>query len=147
MIVRIILVLLLTLTTSACDLFDDKPEVGKYGSLDPALPEYAATEFFDYIYHDKNIDKVLDLSTPTLSRLIASYHTNRNVQRNVLNLRFDEVVITPHTGSAGRSEFAKETKVIMFFEGTLNDKIIKDMRIVDMVRVDNRWKVDKVSPK
>lgn len=147
MTIRICLLVLLSFALSACDGFDDKPRIGKYGMMDPNLPEYAAIEFFDHIYHDKNLDEALKLSSPTLKRLIASYHTNRNVQRHVLNLRFDKVEITPHTGSAGRNEYSKEAKVIMFFEGELNGNIIKDMRIIDLVRVDDSWKVDKISLK
>ena len=129
----------------ACDT--NKGPAGKFGSLDPKLPEYAAMEFFDYIYNDQNLDKVIPLSTPSLGRLIASYHTNRNVQRHVLNLRFDKVKISPHPGSAGRNEFAKDTKVIIFFEGELDGNIYKDMRIVDMVRIDDKWIVDQVNEK
>lgn len=147
MVLRLGLMFLLLNALAGCDIFDKKTELGKYGSLDPNLPEYAAVAFFDHLFHDDNLDEVVKLSTPKLKRLITSYHTNRNVQRNVINLRFDEVVITPHTGSAGRNEFAKETKVIIFFEGELDGDIIKDMRIVDLVRIGNSWKVSEVTIK
>jgi hypothetical protein len=147
MILRFSLVMLLLATFAGCDGIEKKQGLGKYGMMDSNLPEFTALEFFDHIFHDNNLDEALKLSSPSLKRLLASYHTNRNVQRHVLNLRFDQVTITPHTGSAGRNEFSKESKVIIFFEGELNGKILKDMRIVDLIRDGNEWKVDKVSLK
>lgn len=147
MIFRFGLVLLLLTAFSGCEKIEKKEGLGKYGMMDSNLPEFAAIEFFDHIFHDANLDEALKLSSPSLKRLIESYHTNRNVQRHVLNLRFDKVTITPHTGCAGRNEFSKESKVIIFFEGELNGKILKDMRIVDLIRDGNQWKVDKVSLK
>lgn len=139
--------MLLLVAVVGCDGIEKKPGLGKYGMMDPNLPEFAAVAFFDHIYHDADLTGALKLSSPELKRLIASYHTNRNVQRHVLNLRFDKVTITPHTGSAGRNEFSKESKVIIFFEGELNGNVLKDMRIVDLIRIGNEWKVDQVSLK
>ena len=142
---KIISLILLLSALVGCG--DDKPRVGKYGIMDPNLPEYAAVEFFDHIYHDDNLKEALKIASPKFERLVASYNTNKNVQRHILNLRFDKVAITPHATGAGRSEFAKETKIFVFFEGELNGNIIKDMRIVDLVRINNKWKVDDVSLK
>ncbi|KXI30795.1 hypothetical protein [Paraglaciecola hydrolytica] len=144
-IVKLSLFLLLVTALLGCG--DEKPRVGKYGMMDPNIPEYAAVEFFDHIYHDENLTEALKLASPSLERLIKSYNTNKNVQRHILNLRFDKVEITPHAGSAGRNEFSKETKIFVFFEGQLNGNVIKDMRIVDLVRIDDKWKVDKISLK
>ena len=131
------------LTLFACK--DDNLRVGKYGMMDPNVPEYAAVEFFDYIYHDKTLDNALTKASPNLARLIQSYNTNKNVQRHILNLRFDTVEITPHATGAGRTQFAKETKIFVYFEGKLNGELIKDMRVVDLVRINDSWKVDKIS--
>jgi len=139
------LIILLASLLLSCT--DDKPRVGKYGMMDPNIPEYAAVEFFDHIYHDEDLTEALKLASPKLERLIASYNTNKNVQRHVLNLRFDKVAITPHATGAGRSEFAKDTKIFVFFEGELNGNLIKDMRIVELVRIGDKWKVDKISLK
>jgi hypothetical protein len=147
MFLRFGLIMLLLAAMFGCDGLEKKQGLGKYGMMDPNLPEFAAVEFFDHIFHDDNLSAALKLCSPSLKRLVASYHTNRNVQRHVLNLRFDKVTITPHTGSAGRNEFSKEAKVIIFFEGELNGNILKDMRIVDLVRSGDQWKVDQVSLK
>ncbi|MDP5029391.1 MAG: hypothetical protein NWQ54_19035 [Paraglaciecola sp.] len=147
MYLRLGLVMLLLTAIVGCDGLEKKQGMGKYGMMDPNLPEYTAIEFFDHMFHDDDLTEALKLSSPTLKRLISSYHTNRNAQRHVLNLRFDKVKITPHTGSAGRNEFSKESKVIIFFEGELNGKILKDMRVVDLIRDGKEWKVDKISIK
>jgi hypothetical protein len=141
----IFLFLISIVMLAACEPGNEKPGFGKYGMLDPNLPEYAASAFFDHIFHDDDINGAVDIASPSLARLLKSYHTNRNIQRHVLNLRFDKVEIRPHTGSAGRNEFGKEAKVIVFFEGELDGNILKDMRVVDLVRINKEWKVDKVS--
>lgn len=140
---RLSFLVLVLFTVFACK--DDNLRVGKYGMMDPNVPEYAAVEFFDYLYHDDNLDKALTKASPNLARLIKSYNTNKNVQRHILNLRYDTVEITPHSTGAGRNQFAKETKIFVYFEGKFNGELIKDMRIVDLVRIDDNWKVDKIS--
>jgi hypothetical protein len=80
-----------------------------------------------------------------MERLERSYHTNKGVQNHVLNMRFDKVAIQPSTRSAGRNEFAKDAKIALFFEGELNGDIIKDMRVVNLIKDGKDWKVDEVS--
>jgi hypothetical protein len=80
-----------------------------------------------------------------MERLIRSYHTNKSVQKHVLNMRFDEVTIKPSTNSAGRNEFAKKVTISFIFKGELHGDIIKDMRVVKLIRIDKNWKVDEVS--
>lgn len=137
-------ILLFTLLFSACEKAPAK-KGGKFGMLNTGVPEYAAVEFFEHIYHHKKLDGALKLSTPKMERLLRSYHTNKGVQKHILNMRFDTVNIRPSTRSAGRNEFAKEAKIALMFEGELQGNIIKDMRVVELIRVDNKWKVDDVS--
>ena len=132
------------LIISACD-GPKKSGAGKYGMMDNNIPEYAAVEFFTHIYKDKNLDGALKFASPKLSRLMKSYRINRNVQRHVLNMPYDEVEIKPKAANAGRNEFAKEASVSLFFEGTLNGQIIKDLRVVKLIRTKDGWKVDEVS--
>lgn len=119
--------------------------VGKYGTMDVNVPEYAAIQFFEHIYSDPTIAQALDYSSPKMARLIQSYRINRNVQRHVLNMSFDTVEIKPNAGNAGRNEFSKEASVSLFFEGTHNGETVKDLRTVKLVRIDQQWKVDEVS--
>jgi hypothetical protein len=130
---------------SACDKAPPKQGGGKFGMLDSGNPEFAAIEFFDHIYHSNGIEGAIKVSTPKMERLLRSYHTNKGVQKHVLNMRFDKVVIQPRSRSAGRNEFAKEAQISIFFEGELDGDIFKDMRLVDLLKVGNDWKVDAVS--
>lgn len=130
---------------SACEKAEPKKGIGKFGMLDSNVPEYAAIEFFNQIYHGKDLTGALKLSTPKMQKLLLSYHTNKGVQKYVLNMRFDKVDIQPSTRSAGRNEYAKEAQISLFFEGVLGDDILKDLRIVDLKRIDKEWKVDKVN--
>lgn len=130
---------------SACDQEPPKQGGGKFGMLDSGNPEFTAVEFFDHIYHSKGIEGAIKVSTPKMKRLLRSYHTNKGVQKHVLNMRFDKVTIQPRSRSAGRNEFAKEAQISIFFEGELDGDIFKDMRNVELLKVGNDWKVDEVS--
>lgn len=145
MIKNISFILMFALLLNACDNAPARKGGGKFGMLDVGNPEFAAIEFFDQIYHSKNIEGAIKVSTPKMGRLLRSYHTNKGAQKHVLNMRFDKVSIQSKTRSAGRSEFAKKTQMSIFFDGVLHGDISKDMRTVNLVKVDNDWKVDSVS--
>lgn len=137
----------LLLTLQACGEAGPKrgEGAGKYGMLDPNTPHYAAMKFFEHIYYDKNLNGAMKLSTPRLAKLLKSYHSNRNVQRHVLNLTYDEVDIQPDAGnSVARSEFSQKAVVTMFFTGTRHGDKFEDIRIVEMVKIGSDWKVSKV---
>lgn len=120
---------------------------GKYGMMDTNTPDFAAVRFFEHVYRDKTLKGALSMSTPRLSKVLNSYHTNRNVQRHVFNLTYDEVEIQPDTGNTvGRNEFAKSAVVTLFFTGTRHGEKVEDIRVVDMVRSDKKWLVDKIRP-
>ncbi|GAA0851854.1 hypothetical protein [Aliiglaciecola litoralis] len=138
--------LLFSLLIQACD-GESKKGAGKYGMMDTNTPDYAAVAFFEHVYNDKNLNKAIAMSTPRMAKLLKHYRTNRNVQRHVFDLPYDEVQIQPDTGNAiGRNEFAKTSVVTLFFTGTLHDDKIEDIRIVEMIREDGKWLVDKIRP-
>ncbi|MFT5925154.1 MAG: hypothetical protein ACI9LE_002159 [Paraglaciecola sp.] len=145
MLKKIIFILIFSVSLCACDKAPPKQGGGKFGMLDNGNPEFAAIEFFNHIYHSKGIDGAIKLSTPKMERLLRSYHTNKGVQRHVLNMRFDKVAIQLRSRSAGRNEFAKKAQISLFFEGKLDGDVLKDIRLVDLVRVGEDWKVDEVS--
>ncbi|MEP4889637.1 MAG: hypothetical protein ABJV04_06390 [Aliiglaciecola sp.] len=137
---------ILILFLQACDN-ESKKGAGKYGMMDTNTPDYAAVEFFQHVYNDKNLNKAIAMSTERMARLLNSYRTNRNVQRHVFDLVYDEVDIQPDTGnSIGRSEFAESAVVTLFFTGTLYDERVEDIRVIEMVRKDGKWLVDKIQP-
>jgi hypothetical protein len=145
MLKNISFVLLFAILFSACNEDNANNGNGKFGMLDKGLPEYAAIQFFDEIYHSKSLDGAIKISTPKMERLLRSYHTNKGVQKHILNMRFDKVKIQPSTRRAGRNEFAKDAKISLFFEGQLNGNIFKDMRTVELIKIGNDWKIDVVS--
>lgn len=145
MLKKISYILIFAVLLGACEKAPPKQGGGKFGMLDSGNPEFAAIEFFEQIYHKKGIEGAIEVSTPKMQRLLRSYHTNKGVQKHILNMRFDKVSIQPRSRSAGRNEFAKEAEISLFFEGELDGEILKDMRLVELVKVGNDWKVDEVS--
>lgn len=145
MLKNISFILLFIFIFSACDKGASNKGSSKFGMEDKGNPEFAAIEFFENIYHRKGIKGAIKLSSPKMERLLRSYHTNKGVQKHVLNMRFDSVAIKPKTRNAGRNEFSTEVQISIFFEGKLNGKIIKDLRDVDLIKIDNEWKVHMVS--
>lgn len=122
---------------------------GRFGMMDTNTPEYAATQFFQHIYDDKTLKHALTYTSERLGKRIKSYHTNRNVQRHVLNLTYDphQVDIRPDSGnSVGRNEFAKTAVVTLFFTGLDHGEQKEDLRVLDMVREDAKWKVAEIRP-
>jgi hypothetical protein len=118
--------------------------VGKYGMMPDNTPEYTTIKFFEYL---KNVPMVLDNSSPRMARLIESYRTSKNIQRHVVNLKYDTVKIELDSGDArGRTEFADSAMVTVFFSGTFGEDKVEDLRTVELVRLNNKWKVDKIKP-
>jgi hypothetical protein len=146
-VLRIGFVFLVTLLTLTGCKKEEKPGVGRYGMLDDGTPQYTAVRFMQSVYEDRNIDNALALSSERLARVMKRYHTNRNVQRHVINLMYDTVEISPEgSDGVGRAEFAREAKVILFFTGHYGEDKIDDIRTVEMIKVDGEWRVDRIQP-
>ncbi|RDV27591.1 hypothetical protein DXV75_04725 [Alteromonas aestuariivivens] len=137
--------LAMVLSLAGCG--EKEPGVGRYGMLDESTPEYTAVRFMRSIYHEDSVDVAISLSTESMARVLKNYHTNRNVQRHVMNLTFDSVEITPEGGSnVGRTEYAQKATITVFFSGMKNEERTEDLRRVDLVKVDGDWKIDRVHP-
>lgn len=145
MLKKIIFILIFTVQLSACDTSPPKQGGGKFGMLDIGNPEFAAIEFFEHIYSNKGLEGAIKVSSPKMERLLRSYHSNKGVQKHVINMRFDKVTIHPKSRSAGRNEFAKDAQISLFFEGELHGDILKDLRLITLVKIGTDWKVDEVS--
>lgn len=137
-------VLCAVLMLSGC--LEKEKGVGKYGMMDENTPEYTALRFAQSIYDDPDISVALTLSTDRMQRILQNYRTNRNVQRHVMNLKYDAVEIKPDGGNkVGRTQFAESSTITLFFTGTYNDDKIEDLRALELVREDGQWRVDKVT--
>lgn len=130
---------------SACE--EKEVGIGRYGMLDESTPEYSAVTFLQSVYEGDNLDVAIDLSTERLARILKKYHTNRNVQRHLLNLKYDSVVITPQSADrVGRTEFAEKATITVFLSGMYDDDKIEDIRSLDLVNEGGKWKVARIHP-
>ncbi len=119
--------------------------LGRYGMLDESTPEYTAVTFLNCIYEDKNLNTAISLSTEKMSRILTRYHSNSNVQRHLLNLRYDNVTITPQsTGGVGRTEFSNTSTITVFLSGNYGEDKVEDLRSLSLVKESGEWKVDKI---
>ena len=124
---------------------EKEERIGRYGMLDENTPEYTAVMFIRGVYSDDSIDRAVNISTDRLARILKRYHTNNNVQRHLFNLKYDTVEVTPQTGqSIGRSEYSDSAVVTLFFSGQYNGDKVEDLRTLELLKVNGRWKVDKV---
>ncbi len=124
---------------------EKEERIGRYGMLDENTPEYTAVMFIRGVYADENINRAVEISTDRLARILKRYHTNNNIQRHLFNLKYDTVEVTPQTGqSIGRNEYADSAVVTLFFSGEYNGDKVEDLRTLELVKVNGRWKVDKV---
>lgn len=121
--------------------------VGKYGMMPENTPEYTTVKFFESLYNKKDVQTVIRFSSPRMARLVESYRTSKNIQRHIVNLKYDQVTIELDSGDTrGRTEFADSAMVTVFFSGTFGEDKIEDLRTVELVRLNNKWKVDKIKP-
>ncbi|MBC3766415.1 hypothetical protein [Neptunicella marina] len=108
-------------------------------------PEDAAINFFDAIYNKKDMELALQLSSPRMKRLLKSYVVPTQVQKHLFNLMYDKVEIALDTGNTRmRTQFAKNSKVSVFFTGYYIDDKIEDIRVASMVKIDGKWRVERV---
>ena len=115
--------------------------------LSISSPEYAAVSFFDYIYNDSDLSRALPLCSEALQRTLKGYHSNRNVQRHVLNLSYDEVSMEVHSGqSRFENIVGRQSAVILYFSGTLHGDRVDDVRKVDLVQQGERWVIQRITP-
>ncbi|MBO1254862.1 hypothetical protein J3L16_04055 [Alteromonas sp. 5E99-2] len=143
------MLVIICICLSGCKKDKDEEEegVGRYGMLDDGTPQFTAVKFMQSLYNDPNTNKVLELSTERLARVLKRYRSNRNIQRNVVNLMFDTVEINPKgAGTAGRSEFSQKATIHLFFTGYKDGDKMDDIRTIEMVKVNGEWRVDKIHP-
>lgn len=108
-------------------------------------PEDAAINFFDAIYNKQDMELALQLSSPRMKRLLKSYIVPSQAQKHLFNLMYDKVEIALDTGNTRiRTQFAKNSKVSVFFTGYYIDDKIEDIRVASMMKVDGKWRVDRV---
>lgn len=138
-------ILPLLLLLSACEE-KAPPANAQWGT-----PEFIATEFFDALYNDKDLEKAKKLSTPKYAALMEAYGTPRQVVRTMFNMPFDAVTISVNrAGQNLREQYEEEAEVTLVFSGPHNGEQVAEMRVVTMTKYKGKWvvqnvKVDKFS--
>lgn len=137
MTLRWLLPLLLLLV--ACS--EEKPAVNaQWGT-----PEYIASEFFNAIYNEKDLEKAKHLSTKEYADLMESYATVRQVARTLLNMSFDHVDIRVNrSGGNLREQYEKTAEIALLLTGEHDGKLVTELRVVEMVEKNSRWVVNSV---
>ncbi|WP_166840481.1 hypothetical protein [Rheinheimera pleomorphica] len=137
MTLRWILPLLLLL--SACS--DDSPKVNaQWGT-----PEYIASQFFQALYNDKDLENAKALCTPEYAALLDSYGSVRQVGRTLMNMSFDSVEIRVNrSGGNLREQYENEAEIAILLTGQHNGKQIDELRNVELVQHKGRWVIKMV---
>lgn len=114
-------------------------------------PEYIATEFFQALYNDKDLEKAKKLSTKEYADLMESYGTVRQVGRTLMNMSFDSVEIRVNrSGGNLREQYEDVAEITLLLTGSHDGKQVDELRVVEMTKRNSSWvvssvKVDKFS--
>jgi hypothetical protein len=131
---------------SGCGSDNESVKAGKYGMMGSDTPQYNAVLFLRGIYNEEKLDKALDLSTERYARILKGYHTNKGVQRQVFNLRLDNMEAEPVSGgSLLYNERMQKAEIEMKITGQYNGDKIFDLKTLSMVKIKGNWKVQGVS--
>jgi hypothetical protein len=108
-------------------------------------PELVTIAFFNALYNEKDIKKAASVCSPKLSRIILHYKSTQSVARHLFNLQLDEVVVTPEdSGVKVRQMFEEKAKITVYFSGTYQGNIVKDVKRLSLIQVDDKWVIDKI---
>ncbi len=143
----LILIFLSISALSGCSSEEEVMTVDKKGGdINVNSPEYAAIKFFEHIYNDDNINGALPYCSESLQRMITRYHTNRNVQRHVLNLPYDTVSMEVRGGESRFEQISgKRSTIVLYFSGLLHGKKIDEIRKVELSSRSGSWKIQRIT--
>lgn len=131
---------------AGCGSGEDEVKAGKYGMMSNDTPQYTAVLFLRAIYNEDNLNKAVALSTERYGRILKGYHTNKSVQRQVFNLRLDDMVTEPVSGgSLLFNERLETAEIEMKITGNYNGDKIYELKTLSMVKIKGDWKVKDVN--
>ncbi|MFN6969759.1 MAG: hypothetical protein ACK4NN_02785 [Rheinheimera sp.] len=127
---------------SACG----ESSVSKTGSTTSAeVPEKIAVKFFEAILVENDIKKARKYAVPSLGRVLDSFSSGKAAGRTLLNMKFDEVVITVEdTNKSVREFYTDKADVMLIFTGTYDGGKRVDMRMVKMVVDKGNWLISEI---
>ncbi|MBT1449516.1 hypothetical protein KJ365_01370 [Glaciecola sp. XM2] len=121
---------------------EEEVSAGRYGMMSTDTPQHTAVMFIRAIYNEETLDKAVELSDERFGRLLLNQHTNRNVQRHVLNLRLDDISVDPVSGGTLLySEKQVDADIEVKIVGTFDYEQIVDLKTISMIRESGQWKV------
>lgn len=101
--------------------------------------------FFDAIYNKKDLDTVLLYSSSSFKEEIRKYKTVSNVARRMFNLSFDSVSVnTQKSGVKVIDEFNEEVTMTVLLTGKRNERIFKEVKRIQLIKINNVWLVNKL---
>jgi hypothetical protein len=118
----------------------------KAGSTTSAeVPEQIAVKFFEAILVENDIKKARKYVVPSLARVLDSFTSGKAAGRTLLNMKFDEVVITVEdTNKNVREFYTDKADVMLIFTGTYDGGKRVDMRMVKMVVEKGHWMISEI---
>lgn len=132
----ILLVVLFTSFLSGCNSEEEKVE---------ASEKEVATSFFNALYNDKDVKKVIALSSPNFKKELEKYHTANNIARRIFDMTFDSVSL--HTSAMKTqiiNEYMIQVTMMVQFTGKRNGSDYKDYKKIRLIKENNKWLVDKL---
>jgi hypothetical protein len=101
--------------------------------------------FFNAVYNQKDLNKVLSLSSERFKKEIKGYRTLNNFSRRALNLSFDSVIMeTQKSNTKVIDDFNIQVVITVMLTGMRNERIYKDVKKVQLIKSNNVWLVDKL---
>mgnify|MGYP000030848039 CR=1 FL=1 len=101
--------------------------------------------FFDAVYNQKDLNRVLSLSSKSFAQEIKKYKTLNNFSRRALSLSFDSVTMeTQKSNTKVIDEFNVQVVIKVMLTGLRNERIYKEVRKVQLIKNNNTWLVDKL---
>jgi hypothetical protein len=101
--------------------------------------------FFNAVYNQKDLNKVLLLSSERFKKEIKGYRTLNNFSRRALSLSFDSVTMeTQKSNTKVIDEFNVQVVITVMLTGLRNERIYKEVKKVQLIKSNNVWLVDKL---
>lgn len=108
-------------------------------------PELVTVAFFNAIYNERDIKKAASVCNPKLARILMHYKSPSAVGRHLFNMSFDKVVVSPDdSGVKIREQFKDKAVITVYFEGTYQENIVKDVKRLSLVQSGDRWVINKI---
>ncbi|WP_371192939.1 hypothetical protein [Glaciecola sp. SC05] len=139
----ILLTILSVLFMTGCsDGSGDEVAAGRYGMMSTDTPQYTAIVFMRAIYHDETLERAISMADARFGRIMQNHHTNKNVQRHMLNLRLNNMTVDPVSGGTLIfSDVQKEADIEVKIEGDFEGNQVVDLKTISMIRESGKWLV------